>query len=248
MRYSHCMRRSTRWYNVVSSALDLYAKVEDLLGVDEVTPILNEHYYETLDGLEFKRLLDVGCGSGGFLAEVKRRYPNVDAMGIDLSPVMVELTQAKGLKAQCIDLCKLEEKYDVITAIFDMVNYLDNKQLRRFLRCIEERLEKGGYFIFDINTLYAFKVVAAGSFIKDGGDRFVTIDSDYEEEEGIYYMDFTLFEQNQEGCFEKSQDEIMQYYHTVSKIQKLSNLKLVRKKPIAIYGDEVEKFYLVFKR
>jgi len=237
-----------RWYSVVSSALDLYAKVEDLLGVDEVTPLLNEHYFETLDTLHFQRLLDVGCGSGGFLAEVQRRYPNVEALGIDLSAVMVALTQAKGLNAQCIDLCNLSGMYDVITAIFDMVNYLDDQQLRRFLRCVEERLAVGGHFMFDINTLYAFKVVASGSFIKDGGNRFVTIDSDYDEEAGEYYMDFTLFEETQSGCFEKSQDAITQYYHTVAKIQKFSNLKLLTKKPIAIYGDEVEKFYLVFKR
>jgi len=241
------MSKSIGWYRAVSNALDLYAKTEDLLGVDEVTPILNAYYYETLDGLSFKSLLDVGCGSGGFLVGVAQRYPKVEALGIDLSAVMVEMTQAKGVNARCVDLCKLEGRYEVITAIFDMVNYLDERALRRFLRCIEERLEAGGYFIFDINTLYAFKVVAAGSFIKDGGDRFVTIDSDYDEEAGEYYMDFTLFEQDG-GCFKKSQDSITQYYHTVAQIQKLSNLKLVEKKAIAIYGDEVEKFYLVFRK
>jgi len=232
---------------MMSNALDLYSKVEDLLGVNEVTPILNEYYYETLNSLSFKTLLDVGCGSGGFLAQVSVNYPKVEAMGIDLSPLMVKQTQSKGLNAECIDLCKMSQTFDVITAIFDMVNYLDKKNLKRFLRCIEERLEKGGYFIFDINTLYAFKVVAAGSFIKDGGDRFVTIDSDYEEEVGEYYMDFTLFEKEGE-TFRKSQESIIQYFHTVGEIQKLTNMRLVSKKPIAIYGDEVEKFYLVFKK
>ena len=231
----------------MSNALDLYAKVEDLLGVQEVTPILNEYYYETLDTLVFKTLLDVGCGSGGFLEQVGKRYPNVEAMGIDLSPIMVEMTQKKGLNAQCIDLCKVEGKFDVITAIFDMVNYLDKKMLKRFLRCVEEHLEEGGEFIFDINTLFAFKVVAAGSFIKDGGDRFVTIDSDYEEEMGSYYMDFTLFEKQGEA-FVKSQDSIIQYFYTVNEIRKLTKMKLVTKKAIAIYGDEVEKFYLVFRK
>ena len=235
------------WCRAVSNALDLYAKVEDLLGVHEVTPVLNEYYYETLDNLEFKTLLDVGCGSGGFLLQAHHYYPNIKTLGIDLSPVMVEMTQAKGLNAKCIDLCKLEGKFDVITAIFDMVNYLDKKNLKRFLRCIEEHLEVGGHFIFDINTLYAFKVVAAGSFIKDGGDRFLTIDSDYMEESGEYYMDFTLFEKQGE-YFAKSQESIIQYYYTVAEIQKVTKLKLVSKKGIAIYGDETEKFYLVFKK
>ena len=229
------------------NALDLYAKVEDLLGVSEVTPILNEYYFNTLDSLACKTLLDVGCGSGGFLEELSIGYPHIKTKGIDLSPVMVEMTKAKGMNAECIDLCKVEAKYDVITAIFDMMNYLNKENLKRFLRCIEERLEEGGHFIFDINTLYAFKVVAAGSYIKDAGDRFVTIDSDYEEDRAEYFMDFTLFEKEGEK-FVKSQDSIIQYYHTVSEIQKLTNMKLLSKTPIAIYGDEVEKFYLVFKR
>jgi len=231
----------------MSNALDLYAKVEDLLGVNEVTPILNEYYHETLEKMEFNTLLDVGCGSGGFLSELAQKQPHVQTLGIDLSSVMVEMTQAKGLNAQCIDLCKLEGKFDVITAIFDMVNYLDKKSLKRFLRCIEEHLEEGGHFIFDINTLFAFKVVAAGSFIKDGGERFVTIDSDYLEDEGEYYMDFTLFEKNGED-FKKSQDSITQYYHKVNEIEKLTNLKLVSKKAISIYSNEAEKFYLIFKK
>ena len=231
----------------MSNALDLYAKVEDLLGVTEVTPILNEYYFNALDDLSVKKLLDVGCGSGGFLEELSLGYPHIKTKGIDLSPVMVEMTKAKGLDAECIDLCKLDGKFDVIAAIFDMVNYLDKNNLKRFLACIEEHLDEGGHFIFDINTLYAFKVVAAGSFIKDGGDRFVTIDSDYEEELAEYFMDFTLFEKKGD-TFVKSQESIIQHYHTVAEIQKLTKMKLVSKQPIAIYGDEVEKFFLVFRK
>ena len=231
----------------MSNALDLYAKVEDLLGVNEVTPILNEYYYDALEKLEFNSLLDVGCGSGGFLEQISKRYPTVNAKGIDLSAVMVDMTKAKGLNAESIDLCKVEEQYEVVTAIFDMVNYLDAKNIKRFFRCVEERLEKGGYFIFDINTLFAFKVVAAGSFIKDGGERFVTIDSDYIEEDATYYMDFTLFEKEGE-CFKKSQDSITQYFYTVPEIQKFTGMKLVSKTAISIYSHEVEKFFLVFRK
>lgn len=231
----------------MSNALNLYAKVEDLLGVTEITPLLNEYYHETLEKLDFKTLLDVGCGSGGFLLELAEKNPEVKSLGIDLSCVMVEMTKAKGLNAECIDLCKLKGKFDVITAIFDMVNYLDKKYLKRFLRCIEEHLEVGGHFIFDINTLFAFKVVAAGSFIKDADNRFLTIDSDYNEEGGEYYMDFTLFEKEGDA-YVKSQEAITQYYHKVNEIQKLTKMKLVSKRAISIYSNETEKFYLVFKK
>ncbi len=227
--------------------LDIYALAEDMLDIHEVTPILNEYYFETLQEFDFKSLLDVGCGSGGFLQELSFQYPDVETMGIDLSLVMVKNAKAKGVNAHCIDLCSVEQKFDVITAIFDMVNYLDKSQLRRFLGCIERTLNRGGYFICDINTLYAFKVVASGNFIKDVGDRFLTIDSDYIEDEGSYYMDFTYFEEI-DGCYKKSQDSITQYYHKVEELKRLTNMKLVSKTPIAIYGHETEKFYLVFKK
>ena len=237
-----------QWYRVVSrGGLDIYALAEDMLDIHEVTPILNEYYFDTLEKLKFKTLLDVGCGSGGFLSDLSFKYPQVETMGIDLSPVMVKNSQAKGLNTHCIDLCKVDKKFDVITAIFDMVNYLDDKQLKRFLSCIEERLEKGGHFICDINTLYAFKVVASGSFIKDVGERFLTIDSDYIEEDGIYYMDFTLFSRKDDN-FSKIQESITQYYHKVEKLKKLTKMKLILKRPIAIYGNTTEKFYLVFKK
>ena len=229
----------------MSNALDLYSKVEDLLGVNEVTPKLYENYFSTLKTIKFNSLLDVGCGRGEFLRQLSVIFPNVEFMGIDLSPLMVKTTQSKGIKAQCIDLCKLDKKFQVITAVFDMVNYLNQKELKRFMRCIDERLEDGGYFICDINSLYAFKELAVGSFIRDDDSRFVTIDSDFEDD--IYYSDFTLFEKEGE-LFKKSQESIKQYYHRVDELKKTTKLKLVEKFPFSIYGKEIEKFYLVFRK
>ncbi len=227
------------------NALDLYSKVEDLLGVNEVTPKLYENYFSTLKTIKFNSLLDVGCGRGEFLRQLSVIFPNVEFMGIDLSPLMVKTTQSKGIKAQCIDLCKLNKKFQVITAVFDMVNYLNQKELKRFMRCIDERLEDDGYFICDINSLYAFKELAVGSFIRDDDSRFVTIDSDFEDRE--YYSEFTLFEKEGE-YFKKSQESITQYFHKVDELVKLTNLKLINKFPFSIYGKEIEKFYLVFRK
>ncbi|MCH9741432.1 MAG: class I SAM-dependent methyltransferase [Epsilonproteobacteria bacterium] len=229
----------------MSNALDLYSKVEDLLGVNEVTPKLYSNYFTTLESLTFNSLLDVGCGAGNFLAQVESKFPHASLVGIDLSPRMIEQTKAKGLEAHAIDLCKLEGKYDVITAVFDMVNYLDSKQLKRFMRCVEERVEEGGYFICDINSLYAFKEIAVGSFIRDDDTRFVTVDSDFEDNE--YYSEFTLFEKEGDK-FVKSKESITQYYHRVDALKKATKMKLISKAPIAVYGTEVEKFYLVFKK
>jgi SAM-dependent methyltransferase len=228
-----------------NTPLDLYSKVEDLLGVNEVTPTLYQNYFDTLRGLEFSSLLDVGCGRGAFLAQIKENYPTVYSVGIDLSPRMVEVTKEKGVEAYHIDLCDVERKFDIITSIFDMLNYLDDEALEGFMLCIENHLEVGGYFICDINTFYAFDELAVGSFIKDADDRFVTVDSDFDSIE--YISEFTLFEKGHNG-FKKSQGTIIQYYHTIERVEELTSLKLIFQSDMAVYGDEIEKHYLVFRK
>jgi len=230
-----------------SSALDLYAKVEDLLGVKEEAPALYDHYFLFLNSITFDSILDVGCGSGDFLLQVKHTFSPQELLGIDLSPVMVEESIKKGITAQAIDLCRVDDTFDVITAVFDMLNYLDNPQLERLLLCVEAQLKPGGYFLCDINTLYGFEEVAMGSFIVDDEDRFLTIDSDFEY--GVYVSEFTLFEKETDGRYRKTQGIIEQYYYAVEMIEaSLSGMKLVAADDISLYGDGVDKNFLVFQK
>ena len=229
-----------------SNSLDLYAKVEDLLGVKEVAPTLYAHYLLFLNTVNFDRLLDVGCGSGDFLRQMKRALDIPAVLGIDLSPEMVRRTQSQGLEAQCIDLCSLEGRYDVITAVFDMLNYLDHSSLQHFLSCVDSHLNEGGYFLCDINTLYGFEEVAVGSFIVDDDTRFLTIDSEFDQ--GIYCSEFTLFEQK-DRCFTKSKEMIKQFYHTVEEILALSGLELLVKEEISLYDTgDTDKIFLVLSK
>lgn len=232
--------------NTSSDPLDLYAKVEDLLGVKEAAPVLYAHYLLFLNGVDFDSLLDVGCGSGDFLRQMQGALGIEKIMGIDLSPEMVSKTAAQGIPSQCTDLCELSGKFDVITAVFDMLNYLDKKALQRFFICVSEHLHEGGYFLCDINTLYGFENVAVGSYIVDDEERFLTVDSDFEA--GEYSSEFTLFEK--EGkCFRKSQEIIKQYYHTIEEIITLSGLEPVSSDDVSLYEmEEADKLFVVLQK
>jgi len=229
-----------------SDSLDLYAKVEDLLGVKEAAPALYAHYLLFLNTAEFDSLLDVGCGSGDFLRQMQEALDIPSVKGIDLSPVMVARTVEQGIDAACTDLCELNGTYDVITAVFDMLNYLDKPQLKHFLDCVKSRLSEGGVFLCDLNTLYGFESVAVGSYIVDDETRFLTVDSEFEE--GEYISEFTLFEK-EGSCFQKSQETIRQYYHTVEELVQLSGLELIVQEEVNLYGlDGIDKVFLVFHR
>ena len=226
-----------------TNSLDLYAKVEDLLGVKEAAPSLYAHYLLFLNSTDFETLLDVGCGSGDFLVQMQKALDIPQVKGIDLSPLMVSKTAKLGLDAECIALCDLEGKYDVITAVFDMLNYLTKEELKTFLVCVKEHLNEGGVFLCDINTLYGFENVAVGSFIVDDEERFLTVDSDFEENE--YSAEFTLFEKENDRYI-KSQETIKQYYHSVEELVKYSGLKLLADDDVSLYDfDEADKCFIV---
>ncbi len=229
-----------------STSLDLYAKVEDLLGVKEAAPSLYAHYLLFLNSVDFDTLLDVGCGSGDFLRQMKSALGIEEIMGIDLSPLMVSKTAEQGIPSQCIDLCDLSGKYDVITAVFDMLNYLDKETLKGFFVCVGEHLNEGGYFLYDINTLYGFENVAVGSYIVDDAERFLTVDSDFEA--GEYISEFTLFEKEGE-CFTKSQETIKQYYHEIDEVIMLSGLEFVSSDDVSLYEmEEADKLFMVLQK
>jgi len=229
-----------------SDSLDLYAKVEDLLGVKESAPRLYAHYFLFLNITDFESLLDVGCGSGDFLVQMQQALGIAQVKGIDLSPLMVSKSIENGIDASCIDLCALEGKYDVITAVFDMLNYLNSETLKGFLHCIATHLHEGGVFLCDINTLYGFENVAVGSFIVDDDKRFLTVDSDFEE--GEYISEFTLFEK-EGGCFKKSQETIKQYYHRVDDLVKYSGLELLVNDDVNLYELEAsDKTFVVLRK
>ncbi len=232
--------------NNTSDSLDLYAKVEDLLGVKEAAPSLYAHYLLFLNSVEFDSLLDVGCGSGDFLHQMQSALSIEEIMGIDLSPLMVSKTAEQDIPSQCINLCDLDGKYDVITAVFDMLNYLDKEALKHFLICISEHLNEGGYFLCDINTLYGFENVAVGSYIVDDAERFLTVDSDFEA--GEYTSEFTLFEKEGE-CFRKSQEMIKQYYHEIDEVVTLSGLEFVSSDDVILYEmEEADKVFLILQK
>jgi len=228
-----------------TQALDLYAKIEGMLENEEAISELYSLYLKTLDRLSFETLLDVGCGSGGFLALVQRVFDPSILKGIDLSPLMVARTEERGIEAEVIDLCDERRQYDVITAVFDMVNYLDADGMRRFMACVSKRLNRGGYFLCDINTEYGFAEVATGSFTAEDERQFLVIDSEYDA--GVYRSDFTLFER-EGSCYRRSDEQIVQHYHTPASLAEAGGLELLESTSVCLYAEESDKYFLLFQK
>ncbi len=223
--------------------LDLYAKAEHLLGIEEATEALYDLYRSELEEYKAQTLLDVGCGRGGFIERMQS--DGVTCKGIDLSQVMVDACREKKLNAECIDIAQESGTYDAIVSIFDVLNFMDKEQLTQFLDAIAERLSEEGIFIADVNTLYGFSDVAEGTMSKDTQDEFLCVDAEFENNE--LHTTLTLFEKQENEQFAKYQDTIIQHFHKIQFFQKLTGLKLIEKQTFSLYDTE-DKTLLIFKK
>ncbi len=227
--------------------LELYAKIEELLGFEEEADSLYDFYITLLEKWEPASLIDVGCGSGKFLLRIQERLAMKRAYGVDLSEKMVERAGEAGVNADAIDVCRVGDTFDAATAIFDVLNYLDDRELGGFLGCVRDVLVPGGIFVADINTRFGFEEIAPGSLIRSNDERCLALDSQFDGNRLETAIDY--FEKGEDGCYMRERDTVTQYYHAVESIATMcEGLELIQTFPLAIYADEADKEVLPFKK
>lgn len=219
--------------------LELYAKVEELFLDKEAAHILWSKFIELIKNYQIKEVLDIGCGSGDFCLLAKENGINVK--GIDLSKNQVKKAKSKGCDCISENICNLNDKFESAVAIFDVINYMNEEELKNFFECVKKLIKK--YFIFDINTLYAMEDLAVGTLKAESEDKFSVLYSEFENNKLI--TEITLFEKDN-NCYKKTQKNIIQYYHPLKTIEKLSGMELKEIIPISLYGSkEAEKLIIV---
>ena len=226
------------------NGLDLYAKIEYLFDFEDVMEFLWDKYIETLKELNVKTILDIGCGSGGFM--LKAKEAGFEVVGIDISKEMINLAKSKDLEVYHKDLCEFEGQFDSAVAIFDVINYMDKEYLKNFFNCVKNILKDDGYFLFDVNTLYGFEEIAQGTLAIEDENIYGILNSIFENDE--METKITIFEKNNE-CYDKKDGKIIQYFYKNQELKKLSSLKFDRKIDINLYGGDMpDKNLLIMKR
>ncbi|MBN2048427.1 MAG: class I SAM-dependent methyltransferase [Anaerolineaceae bacterium] len=127
----------------------------------DLFPQLEERYQLPQTG----RLLDLACGAGQFCLAMARTGWEVS--GLDQSREMLSFgitaaqNEARSIDFREGDMRSLPWKntFDLVTCWFDSLNYmLTAEDLRAAFQSVFSALKPGGYFVFDMNTLYGLLV------------------------------------------------------------------------------------------
>lgn len=224
--------------------LDLYAKIESMIGFYDQYEKLYDIYLSHLKKLHVTHVLDVGCGNGKFLQHLTSASFN--AQGIDRSEQMVTRALELGVNASTKELASFEEgSFDCVVAVADVLNYIPSHEIATFFEATARVLRPKGYFVCDVNTLYGFENVAEGVMQQEEEGRFLCVEATYAQKELLTKI--TLFEQEGE-LYRKLKGEITQYYHSLSLLKKINDLRLVSTHPIVLFGDEADKMLLVYQK
>ena len=223
--------------------LDLYATIEEYLEFQDEIDELYKAIALRVIPHQPQTLIDIGCGQGEFCHIMELN--GIKTFGVDLSSKQIEIAKSKGLDVECIDIKDIKKKFDCATAVFDVINYIPPKDLEEFFIYTNKLLVDGGYFIFDINSLYGFEDIAQGTLSIDLEDKFISIDAIFEDDS--LYTKITLFEQ-QDKLYKKYQSTIQQYYHSCEDITaslEKANFKVENIVKFNLHSDTIEDKYIV---
>jgi len=193
-------------YNEFSEVYDHMMEYADY---DEIIKYLIDKIKE--QGIKEGKLLDLGCGSGEILKKIPKEY---EVSGMDLSGEMLEIARTKidsKIKLYHDDMrtFKTGEKYSSIISIFDTINHLtSNFELEMTLKNVNEHLEEGGIYIFDVvSREFMEEMFPGGSFIDEREKMMVVWEHEYEEETGLDYVYVNFFIEDEDGRYRRIYEE-----------------------------------------
>ena len=167
---------------------------------------------------------DLGCGTG----QITRRLKDAgyDMIGIDVSYDMLMEAMAaedsQGILYLCQDMREFELYGTVgaVVSVCDSMNYLrDCKEFLTVCKRANKYLDPKGLFIFDVKTEHFYQQLGSRTIAENREEGSFIWENDYDPEtrDNNYFL--TIYEENQEGTFDRYEEEHLQHAFTIEEIK-----------------------------
>ena len=222
-----------------------FAHLYDRLMTDVPYGAWVDYYFEIFRrfGCKTGLGLDLGCGTGNVTLELARR--GCDMIGADLSADMLGVAREKaaeeGLNVLFLnqDMAEFElyGTVDFIVSSLDSVNYITEKnRLKKVFRLVNNYLDPGGLFVFDINTEHKLSsILGDNTFVSDGEDVFYSWQNSYDKRSRLCDFYLSFFEREADGRYSRFDEVHTERAYGVDEIIKM--LEDAGLKPEGVFHD-----------
>ena len=109
---------------------------------------------------------------------------------------------------------------DGMISIGDSMNYITSvPDLESVFACVSENLKKGGVFIFDLKTIHFFRdILAENTYAENREDSAFIWDNYYDEEERNNEYELAVFVKNEDGTFDRFEEQHYQHGFTIDEV------------------------------
>lgn len=157
---------------------------------------------EKFSDIKTHSVLDLACGTGTVTSMLSDL--GYEMIGVDASAEM--LAEARNKQGdrdilyieQPMDSFELYGTVDAVICLLDSVNYVTYEdELLNCFKWVNNYLNPGGVFVFDVNTKYKLEHILAGNIFNDEHDDvFYSWENYYDSEENICEFDLNFFVKN----------------------------------------------------
>ena len=197
-------------------------------------------------GVEEGLVLELGCGTG-IMTEMLAQA-GYDMIGVDNSGEMLAEAMEKRIESGHDILYLLQDMQEfelygtvrAVVSVCDSMNYLtEEEDLAQVFKLVNNYLDPGGIFIFDMNTVYKYETLLGDRTIAENREDGSFIwENCYDPESGVNEYALALFLKREDGLYEKHEEFHYQRAYSLDKIKELiieSGMEL-----IAVYDAYTE--------
>lgn len=185
-------------------------------------------------------VLDLGCGTGKMTRLLAQA--GYDMIGVDSAPEMLEIAvgqedgqgpqrvqEGRGERKDILYLCQDMREFELygtvaaVVSVCDSMNYLlQEEELLAVFRLVNNYLDPGGIFIFDMNTLYKYRELLGETTICENREEGSFIWENYfDEEQQVNEYDLTLYVREADGRYSRFQETHCQRGYGLEVVRRL---------------------------